>query len=179
MTNDSNATGKREAQTGVPLEEAGSMRSKHLAGARKTNAIITERIEGRPPPRAEDTIAATKATLIEMPNNTKEGQSQTLTFVKCTNTSNTLIENCVGPSPLLDEWQLGKPQKYFKTVYTHMPLESKECDAVLNCHPNGLVVVCLAPYHPAILKAVKESGKCQVQFCKSLNFASDQLKGRK
>ncbi len=174
-TNDSNtATGEHEVQTGAPLAEAGSMRSKqHLAGARKTGAEIAERII---PFRAEDIIAR-KTALTETLNST-EGQSPTLTFVKRTNTSNSSIENSVGPS-VLDEWKIGEPQKYFKAVYTHIPLEGKACDAVLLYHPNGLLVVCLAPYHPAILKVVKESGKCQVRFSKSLNFASEQLKGRK
>ncbi len=178
MTNGSNPIGKHQFQmVAAPLEKAGSMRNEHLAaGEMKTSAIIAGRIEGRPPPRAEDTIAATKMTSLEMPNCTKEEQSQTLTVVQRSNRTS-VTENCVGSSPLLDEWQLRKPQKYFKTIYIHMPLESNDCDAVLNCHPNGLVVVCLAPYHPAILKAVK--GKCQVQFRKSLNVDFDQLKGRK
>ncbi len=176
-SNVSNGTGEHEIQTGVPLPEGESMRNKHLAGARKTNAVIAKRTMGRPPPpRAEDIIARKTIlteTLIDM-----KGQSPTLTFVQHTNTSDSLIENNEGSS-VLDEWQIGKPQKYFKTIFTHMPLESKSCDAVLNCHPNGLVVVCLAPYHPAILKAVKEIGKYEVRFSKSLHFASDQLKGRK
>ncbi len=179
-TNGSNTTGEHEeVQMGAPLAEAGSMRSKRLAGARKTGAEIAERIDGRIllPSRAEDIIAK-KTALTEIANSTPQGQSPTLTFVKRTNTSNLSIENSVGPS-VLDEWQLGEPQKYFKPVYTRIPLEGIGCDAALLLHPNGLVVVCLAPYHPAILKVAKESGKCQVRFSKSLNFTSEQLKGRK